>query len=404
MPVQIESTTRSCDPGEAFERRQARPHLFISRQTAMIKPLRDLRSLLAGLAIIVTLTACGGGSGSGSATPSSAVALNVVATPNPNVFPLLVALASNPNLPVKLLPVASSGDAASDLAGGTADALLSMTYTAAQDVTSALVPDLELVSVNFWSGFWMVAPASANITQFSQLAGAGVLVSGPTSGGKGAGPDLIFQAAARRAGLSASSFQLCYVPVMQAAPMLLQQQAMNTNSACNGAYSSPPLAISLVEPAATGLVMDSTTSTTPSGALTKAINFQSLFTGYSAWPQSQLPHGGVSVRASALADSGKAGSVQAILSAYRSAADSIMAAKGNPAASMQIANVISAGITTYYGQFGLSLPAAAIAAALNNGGMVFRTDLAISAVQPDLSSFLTEVVGTAPPSSFFHPL
>ena len=363
---------------------------------------RRLRPVLLSLAGALSLSACGGGGT--MAAPSSSIPLNIVATPNPNVFPLLVALATNPNLPVKLLPVAASGDAASDLTAGTADALLSMTYTAAQYATSASVPDLELVSVNFWSGFWMVAPASAHITQFSQLAGAGVLVSGPTSGGKGGGPDLIFQAAARRAGLSASSFQLCYVPVMQAAPMLLQQQAMNTNSACNSAYTSPPSAISLVEPAATGLVMDSTTSTTPSGTLVKAIDFQSLFSGYSAWPQSQLPHGGMSVRASALADSGKTASVQTVLAAYRSAADSIMAAKGNAAASLQIANIISAGITTYYGQFGLSLPAAAIAAALNNGGLVFRTDLAIGSVQPDLTSFLTEVVGTAPPASFFHPL
>ena len=366
---------------------------------------RASRLALITLAVALGTTACGGGGGAAStAAAPSAATLNVVSTPNPNVFPLLLALAANPALPVKLLAVASSGDAAGDLAAGSADALLSMTYTAAQDVSNASVPDLELVSVNFWSGFWMVAPASAHITQFSQLAGAGVLVSGPTSGGKGGGPDLIFQAAARRAGLSASSFQLCYLPVMQAAPMILQQQAMNSNSACNSGDTSAPLAISLVEPAATGLVIDSTSSAPASGTLTKAIDFQSLFSGYSAWPSSQLPHGGMSVRAPALADATKAASVQTVLAAYRSAVDSIMAAKGNPAASLQIANTLSAGITTYYGQFGLSLPAAAIAAALNNGGMVFRTDLAIGAIQPDLTSFLTEVVGTTPPASFFHPL
>lgn len=363
--------------------------------------LATLGALLAG---------CGGGGSSGSTSGASAGTnypassyVHIAATPNPNVFPLLLALAQNPNLPASLTPVASSNDAVTALTSGTAEALLSMTYTAAQYATGN-VPGLELVSVNFWSGFWMLAPQTATITQFSQLAGKGVLVSGPTSGGKGGGPDLIFQAAAKRAGLTASSFNLCYLPVMQAAPMMLQQQSMNSNSSCNAAYTAAPTAISLVEPAATGLMMDSQTSGGSSGLMVKAINFQSLFTGYSAWPQTELPHGGISVMNTLINDSSRQAQLQAVLSAYRSAADSIMGAKGNPAAMSQIANTISAGITTYYGQYGLSIPPQAISAALMSGDFVFRTDLPISSIQTDLDSFLTEVAGTQPPGSFYHQM
>ena len=372
------------------------------------------RSILLMLLLVTTageLAGCGGGgsggnigsSSSGTSYPVSTY-VHIVATPNPNVFPLLLALAQNPNLPAALTPVANINDAVTALTNGTAESLLSMTYTAAQNVTSGKVPGLELVSVNFWSGFWMLAPQSAAITQFSQLAGKGVLVSGPTSGGKGGGPDLIFQAAAKRAGLTASSFNLCYLPVMQAAPMMLQQQSMNSNSSCNAAYATAPTAISLVEPAATGLILDSQTTGGSSGLMVKAINFQSLFTGYSAWPQTELPHGGVSVMNTLINDSSRQAQLQAVLSAYRSAANSIMAAKGNLAAMSQIANTISAGITTYYGQYGLSIPPQAISAALMSGDFVFRTDLPINSVQTDLDSFLTEVVGTQPPSSFYHQM
>lgn len=383
----------------APSQRLGRPH----RYTALFL----LSALLAGCG--------GGGSGGGSASGSTTsstttsasaatAALRIAATPNPNVFPLLIAMSQVSNLPVTLVPVATAGDAMTALNNGSADALLSMTYTAAQAVTSGKVPSLELVSVNFWDGFSMLAPASAKIGSFSDLVGKGVLVSGPTSGGKGSGPDLIFQAAAKRAGLTASSFNLCYLPVMQATPMLLNQQSMNSNSACDTTFSQAPTAISLVEPAATGLVMDSMASTYSSGKIAKAINYQILFTGYATWPQSQLPHGGLSIMASVINDSTRQAQIQTVLNAYRAAADSIMAAKGNLATMSALSTTISNGITTYYGQYGLSLPAQAISGSLTSGDLVFRTDLPISNIQSDLTNFLTEIIGTTPPATFFHPL
>ena len=358
------------------------------------------------------LAACGsGGAGANSPGASSPTAqagsqpapLRIVSTPNPSVFPLLLAMAQNPNLPVSLVPVATGSDIVASFSAGKGDGLLSMTYTAAQDVANGSIPNLQLVSVNYWSGFWMLAPKSANITNFSQLTGEGVLVAGPTSGGKGGGPDLIFQAAAKRAGYGAANFNVCYLPVMEAAQMILQQQPMSSNPACNASFTQPPTAISLVEPSATGLVMDSVMSGGASGPIVKVIDYQNLFTGYTAWPQNQLPHGGVSFLSTVLNDPARQQNVKTLLTAYRAAADAIMAAKGNPLAMSQIANTLSTGIATYYGQYNLSIPASVISAALMSGDFVYRTDLTLPAIQTDLAAFLSELVGAAPPASFYNP-
>jgi hypothetical protein len=337
-----------------------------------------------------------------SDTPQNIPPLRVVSTPNPNVFPLLLALARNPELPVKLVPVGTGDEVVNAFSTDQGDALLSMTYAAAQDVVTGKIPQLQLVDVYFWGEFWLVAPKSAKITQFSQLVNQGVLISGPTAGGKGGAPDLIFQAAAKRAGLTLDDFHLCYLPVMQAAPLLIKQQAMNSNPACNTGFSMAPMAISMVEPASTGLVMQSKMSF--SGTVVKAINIQNLFTDYTAWPQSQLPHGGVSVVSNVLNDPSRTQEVKTVLAAYRAAADTIMAAKGHPWAMMRVARTISAGIKTYYAQYQIDLPAPVIAMSLRSDDLVFRTDLSMSVMQPDLSQFLTEVVGKPVPSSFFHPL
>ncbi|HQT26473.1 MAG TPA: hypothetical protein PLK99_07740, partial [Burkholderiales bacterium] len=163
-------------------------------------------------------------------------------------------------------------------------------------------------------------------------------------------------------------------------------------------------AISLVEPAASGLVLESGMPTHSGVRLGKAISFQELFTGYDAWPAGQLPHGGVSILGNVLQDPARMQEIGIVLQAYRSAADAIMAARGRPLAMMRIAKAISDGISTYYGQYGLSIPAIAIVSALRSGDFIYRTDLPLDRIQPDLSAFLNEVVGTSVPASFYHPL
>jgi ABC-type nitrate/sulfonate/bicarbonate transport system substrate-binding protein len=362
------------------------------------------------------LSACGGGGGGGDSTSTSTFTsadtatmrkttetpIKLVSTPNPNVFPLLLAMARNPSLAVQLIPAATGGDIDTAFATGKAEALLSMTYTAAQKVTSAKVPDLQLVQSYFWRGFSLVSPSTAGITSFDSLVGKGIIISGPTSGGKGGGPDFIFQAAVKRSGHTMADFHICYLPVMQGAPMLSQQQLMNSNTACDPSFAFAPSAISLVEPAATGLQMQTLMNTSGGASLSKAIDVQTLFTGYTAWPASQLPHGGLSARKAVFDDATRAAVLTEVNTAYVAAVQEINAAITKPTKLADVSKVISAGITTYYGQYGLDLPAAAIGAALMQKELMFRSDLGNTAVKADLQSFLNEVVGSTVPDSFYR--
>jgi hypothetical protein len=366
---------------------------------------------IAAFVSLGLLSACGGGGGDAPAssttststsTANTVVPIKLVSTPNPNVFPLLLAVARNPALAVQLVPAASSSDIDSAFASGGAEALLSMTYTAAQKVTSSKIPDLQLMQSYFWRGFSLVSPSTAGVTSFDNLVGKGIVISGPASGGKGGGPDFIFQAAVKRSGHTMADFKVCYLPVMQGAPMLAQQQLMNSNTACDTNFAFAPTAISLVEPAATGLQMQTLMNTSGGVKLNKAIDVQALFTGYTAWPTGQLPHGGLSARKAVLDDASRAAVLKTVASAYASAIQEINTATTNPASLADISNVISAGITTYYGQYGLSLPAAAIGAALVQKELIFRTDLANTTIKSDLQSFLNEVVGSAVPDSFYR--
>lgn len=360
--------------------------------------------VLLALAVF-TLSACGGG-GSGAPNTIPLVPIKMTGTPNPNVFPLLLAMARNPQLPVNLIPVADGAGIDTAFATGGAEALLSMTYTAAQKSVSGKIPSLQLVSVNLWRGFSEVSPTALGITSFTQLIGKGIIVSGPTSGGKGGGPDLIFQAAIKRAGFLPTQFNICYLPVMEGAAMIAQQTLMSSNPKCPATFTMPASAISLVEPAATGLVMQTLMPTTTGAAaptpLARAIDVQSLFTGFTAWPATQLPHGGMSVLKAVSDDPARAAALTQVRTAYSAAVDEINLAKTNPMKLQQIATIISGGITTYYGQYGLNLPAPAISAAVLQNELVFRSDLTVAATQVNLSAFLNEVTNASVPVTFYR--
>jgi hypothetical protein len=92
--------------------------------------------------------------------------------------------------------------------------------------------------------------------------------------------------------------------------------------------------------------------------------------------------------------------MRSVLIAYDAAVAEIAAA--TPAQRIQIAQIVSAGITKYYGNLGLDLPAPVIAAALARGELVFRSDLSLAPIQADLDRFLTEVVGSSPPAKFYR--
>jgi hypothetical protein len=324
--------------------------------------------------------------------------LRIVATPNPNVFPLLVAMADDPSLPVEIVPVADSKAMDDVFKRGQADALLAMTYTIAEKVTSGKIPDLHLVYVGLWKGFSEVTYKKDEIKNFSDLRGKGLIVAGPTGGGKNGGPDFIFQAALRRSGMTAADVHVCYLPVMEAVKLLKEQAPLNSNSHCDPSFSMPASGISLVEPAATGLIMQSIMSSSSVSGMERGISFQPLFTGYTAWPDDQLPHGGLSILGSVLDNPEQAKLVSEVLVAYKQAAEKISTARGFHA--MGVAKEISAGIEQHFQAYKLDLPAMVVMAAMVRGNLEFRSDVPVT-IQDDLNRFLTEVIGTSPPKHFY---
>ncbi len=319
--------------------------------------------------------------------------LRVAATPNPNLFPLLVALAENPALPVEIVPVANSEDIDAAFSDGKADALLAMTYTIAGKVTSGKVPELRLVFVGLWKGFSEVTYGKDHIEHFGDLRSRGLIVSGPAGGGKNGGPDLIFQAALKRGGLKPSDVHLCYLPVMEAVKLIDSRAPLNSNPQCDPTLAMPASGISLVEPATTGLIMQGMMQ-----GLERGIPFQPLFTGYTAWPKDQLPHGGFAVLQSVLNDPEKKQAYDQVLAAYKKSASEISSARAFNA--MRIAHEISSGIEQYFKPYKLDLPAPVVRIAMMRGNLLFRSD-APPSIQGDLNRFLTEVVGAEPPKDFY---
>lgn len=324
--------------------------------------------------------------------------LRVASTPNPNLFPLLVAMEDDLSLPVEIVPIADGADIDAVFANGKADALLSMTYTAAKKVISGKVPDLRLVYVGLWKGFSEVTYRKDHIKTFSDLRGKGVIVAGPTGGGKNGGPDLIFQAALKRRGMTVADMNICYLPVMDAVKLLKERALLNTDSHCDPSFDFPASGISLVEPAATGMIMQGMMPLSVAENMERSIEYQPLFAGYTAWPKDQLPHGGVSVLGKVLDDPAQAKLVATVLAAYKKSAEKISNARRFQA--LSISRTISRGISRYYQQYKLELPAPVIMASIVREKLIFRGD-ATASMQDDLNRFLTEVVGTSPAPQFY---
>jgi hypothetical protein len=324
--------------------------------------------------------------------------LRIVATPNPNVFPLLVAMADDPSLPVEIVPVADSKEMDDVFKRGQADGLLAMTYTIAEKVATDKIPDLRLVFVGLWKGFSEITYKKDEVKNFKDLRGKGLIVAGPTGGGKNGGPDFIFRAALKRSGMTTADVHVCYLPVMEAVKLLKEQVPLNSNSHCDPSFSMPASGISLVEPAATGLIMQSMMSDSNASGMERGVSIQSLFTGYTAWPNDQLPHGGLAILGSVLDNPEQAKLVGEVLAAYKKAAEEIGTARGFHA--MHVAKVISAGIEQHFQAYKLDLPAMVVMAAMVRGNLEFRSDAPVT-IQDDLNRFLTEVTGASPPKSFY---
>jgi hypothetical protein len=323
---------------------------------------------------------------------SAEPALEVAATPNPNVFPLLLAMHDHPDLPVKLIPVKDNKgmDVAFDQG---ADGLLAMTYAIAQKARNK-VPDLSLEGVYFWRGFFeMTLPG---IKSFKDLKGKGLIVSGPVSNGSGGAPDMFFTAALKREGVSADDFSICHLPVMQGVRLIEDGMPMNSESACKG--EMPAAGIMLVEPASSGLKLE---SSMPFGgkSVERSIDMQELFSGYTEWQPDELPHGGFAIRRASLKK--KRQQYIAVIKAYREAVERISRADGM-FERIRVGRIISEGMEKYYGQYKVDLPAMVVADAIANGEMRFSDDRTLANIRADLEKFLEEVLNAdSLPQGFF---
>ena len=378
---------------------------------------RLLLSLLLGLPMGLA------GLEAARASVSALPPIRIVSTPNPAVLPLLLAMSRDPGLPVQLIPVSGGEGIDKALRSGAADGQISMTWVAAKEAAQGTVPDLTLVAVTFWRGFFELAPAAGQLSQLSALRGKNLLVSGPVGGGRDAGPDILFQATMKRAGYDLTRYaddtanvdaggttlsvtrrvypsgdlRVYYLPAMDAAKVLTAQTPLG-NGDWDRSKPQPASGAFMAEPAATGIVLSGYLKGTH---LVRAIDVQKLFGSYHAWPEGELPLGGLSLRAAVLNDPARAAAAQRVTRAYERAAADIMAARGHPLKMARIVMVISKGVTTYYHQYGLSLPALVIAAAIHGGDLVYRSDLTVPQIRPDLVAFESELLAYPAPGSFY---
>lgn len=328
--------------------------------------------------------------------PSAAVdgAIGVVSAANPHVFPLLLAMSVDPDLPVRLFPVAESRDADTLFASGQADAMLAMTYMGAKKRMSGAIPDLRLHSISTWRGFFEVVPEG--ITNFSDLRGKTVIVSGPVGSGKDGGGDIIFQAAARRQGIDpARDLRVEYMPSAQGIARVAAGLAAG---------------ITLPSPGNTGVVMRSHIAADPiAGAimrarpgeqgksvrLTSGIDFQRIFAGYASFPDGQLPLGGLLVSERALAQEDKRNKLDQLARAYEQAVELLMADPGRHAAA------IAVSFARHFESVGAGAPPARLLTrSLEAGDLIYRTDVPLGAVRSDLAAWLRELLGREVDAAF----
>lgn len=323
----------------------------------------------------------------------------VAATPNPNVFPLLLAMQRQPALPVRLIAVGDGVGLDRAFAQG-ADAVVALTPTIASRVASGALPPLRLTDIALWRGATVMVVGDVPARTLGELKGRGFIVSGPTSGGRGGGADLLLRAALARQGLRPDDLKLCYIAVRAGVDWLLRRRALGEHANCEPDKDVAADAMLLVEPAAGALALLSRLPWQP--RVDARLPLEPVFSGFRAWPAGELPLGGLAVRTSTLGDAARAPALRAVREAYAAAIDEINAARGSTFARWMLAREVAAGFERHFGTFGLELPALALAGALGDGRLRYRRDVPVDAVRDDLARWLAEVVGREPPPSLLR--
>lgn len=324
----------------------------------------------------------------------------VAATPNPNVFPLLLAMRRQPALPVRLIAVGDGAGLDGAFAAQRADAVVALTPTIASRVASGALPPLRLTDIALWRGATVMVMGDVPARTLGDLKGRGFIVSGPTSGGRGGGADLLLRAALARQGLRPDDLKLCYIAVRAGADWLLRRRPLGEHPNCEPEKDVAADAMLLVEPAAAALALLSRLPSKPK--VDARLPLEPAFGAYRSWAAGELPLGGLAVRTSTLADAARAPALRAVREAYAAAIDEINAARESTFARWLLAREIAASFERHFASFGLELPALAFAGALGDGRLRYRRDVPVDAVRDDLSRWLAEVLGREPPQALLR--
>ncbi|KAF0186661.1 MAG: hypothetical protein FD160_315 [Caulobacteraceae bacterium] len=324
-------------------------------------------------------------------------AIGVASAPNPHVFPLLLAIARDPQLPVRLIPIAESRNADALLQSGEAAAMLAMSYVAAKKRMTGAVPDLALHSLHFWRGFFQVAGES--VRSFADLRGQRVIVSGPVGNGRGGGGDIIFQAAVRRAGLDpATDLSVEYMPVSEGGAQVAAGTAAAITIPSPGSTGLVARAEMARRPLMAAMARMRGVEVGPSVPLAAHIDMQRIFTGFDTFPDGQLPLGGFAVTQRAYANAEIRAKFERVVNAYKDAAALLMR---EPDAH---ADQVSSLFAHYYAALGAGgPPGMLLSRSIENGDLVYRGDIEVAAVRGDLGAWLAELNGQAPDHAFFAP-
>lgn len=318
--------------------------------------------------------------------------LRVVSTPNPNLFPLLLAMASDDSLEVKIVPVSGGAGINSAFESGDGDALVSMTFVAAKKSNDSAIEPMHLHSVNFWSGFHTLSYAEDNITSMDDMVGKNYMISGPVGSGENGGPDIFFKAAMRAIGKSEGAFNMYYKPLMEGQSIFSEGTTLDDGERVSGYH--------MVEPAATGITMNNLMN---GSSVARSVNMQSLFNdmqSYTSWDNTELPLGGLSVARRVDNNSSYDTIVSKVVTAYNNAARDLMDA--DRIQLREYAQTISSGIEQYYGEYNISIPAPVVIAAIGNGQLVYKSDVDMDAIESDLDSFLEFVIEDTVAEEFYR--
>lgn len=272
--------------------------------------------------------------------------------------------------------------------------MLSMTFVVAKKSNDRLIEPMHLHSVNYWSGFHTLAYTEDNLTSIDEFTGKNYMISGPIGSGQNGGPDIFFQAAMRAVGYTTGDFNMYYKPLNEGIAIFSNKTPLDDGEKVSGYL--------MIEPAATGMILNGLMG---GYSAVRSVDMQSLINdqkGYTAWGSTELPLGGFSVAARIDNNASFNATVTAVKKAYNKAVADLMNAKNNPTELQQYATIISEGISYFYSDYNISIPAPVLVAALQNGKLIYKDNIPMQTIQSNLDDFLEFVIEDTVDDEFYY--